>query len=604
MTRLRDAQGPVSTLYWTPESAACHESHCDDAEARLVPVESPPSTQETIDANRSAPSLPAEDEAFALVPGRRLPESRIEVGHRIGVGATAVVYRGLHVDLERPLAVKVLKRGVTWADARDRFLAEARLTSELDSAYVVDVVDFGTLPDGRMWSAMELLEGQPLADEIDKGPMSAERAICLLRMACKGLHAAHSKGVVHRDIKPDNLMLIQRGGRERLVLVDFGIATTDSGNNDERCGTPRYMAPEQILGEPLDGRTDLYALGCCAYEMLTGKLLVRSSSVEDVLEKHINGVRPEFDDSDGVPRGLRRVIECCLSVDPADRYGSAAELEAALCEAGLEEDLECVTDVLPLPDVPDPRLRRRLARAMADASVPRGRGWRVGFGAAALVCFAVVGAGFTNRQADTLGTSTTLTAQHVATAAAGSLATIQDAAGQSSPSTEPSPVQVARREVPPPPPPTFKLSVTPAPAVVDRSAGSSPARVAEQPEPEPEPTWSQRRRARVEVRRGMRAARVGSLTNAREHFEKALALDSRRADAHAGLADLDFDAGHHRSSLRHARLAVRLAPRNADHRVRLGDAYLRVSQRKKARAQYERAESLGSRVALRRLEAL
>ena len=603
MTRPRDAQAPVSTLYWSPESATCQEGHGDDTNASLVSIDPPPSTQETIDATQSAPSLPLDREAFALVPGRRLPESRIEVGQQIGVGATAIVYRGLHVDLERPLAVKVLKRGVTWADARDRFLAEARVTSELDSAYVVDVVDFGTLPDGRMWSAMELLDGQPLADEIDKGPMSAERTISLLRMACKGLHAAHSKGVVHRDIKPDNLMLIQREGRERLVLVDFGIATTDTENNDERCGTPRYMAPEQILGEPLDGRTDLYALGCCAYEMLTGKLLVRSSSVDDVLETHINGVRPEFDDSDEVPPGLRSVIERCLKMDPEDRYGSAAELEAALCEAGLDEDLECVTDVLPLPDVPDPQIRRRLARAMADASAPRGRRWRVGVAAAALACFGTIGAGFSSRHADTLDTSTTLTAQHVATAAAGSLATIQDAAVQSAAVSESPPRLLATRsEVPPPPPPSFKLSAKPASAVVARGSGST--REPERPGSAEETTWSQRRRARVEVRRGKRAARVGSLANAREHFEKALALDSRRADAHAGLADLDFDAGHHRSSLRHARLAVRLSPRNADHRVRLGDAYLRVSQRNKARAQYQRAESLGSRVAARRLEAL
>ncbi|MCR9159979.1 MAG: protein kinase domain-containing protein [Nannocystaceae bacterium] len=599
---------PTSTLFWSPERVQLMEPGSEESEPCMVSIAPPASTLRTV--TESPPDVTLHpSKPFALRAGDRIPESRIELGERIGVGATAVVYRGRHVDLDRPLAVKVLKRGASWAEARERFLAEARLTSELHSAYVVDVVDFGTLPDGRMWSAMELLEGRSLADEIDEGPMSVERTVALLRMACKGLHAAHCKGVVHRDIKPDNMMLIERRGRERLVLVDFGIATSESAPNDERCGTPRYMSPEQIIGTEVDGRADLYALGCCAYEMLTGEILVREDSVDDALEAHVSGVKADFRGHDAVPDALRSVVERCLQTEPSERYASAAELEAALCEVQFGEALDCPTGVLALPDIEDPTRRRRLAHALAFPEHAQGTSGRrkVGLAAAALVGFALLGAGFAQNEVATLDNSTMMRTQHVAAAAAGALATprvSQPAVAAALPQPRPE----VSEDVPPPPPPSFKLSSKPSsrprPAADARTAGPTKAPAAAPEAPASEPTWNERRRARVEVRRGNRAAKTGASADARKHFEKALALDPRRADAHAGLADLDFDAGHHRAALRHARLAVRLSPRNAEHRIRLGDSYLRLSQRAKARAQYQRAQSLGSRIATRRLETL
>ena len=385
----------TTTMYWSPEFVARLDGPAGGAESFLVEIEASESTVATVIERDPGVSASHDLRPVILTPGGRIPESRIELEERIGTGATAVVFSGRHVDLDRPLAIKVLKRGATWYAARDRFLAEARLTSELDSPYVVDVIDFGTLPDGRMWSAMELLDGHPLSREIADGPLPPARTIALLRMACKGLHAAHTAGIVHRDVKPDNMMLTDRNGREHLVLVDFGIATVGDPDEDERCGTPRYMPPEQIVaGMSVDGRADLYALGCCAYEMLTGKLLVDEQTVEEALEAHVHGVEPKFGAAPQIPAGLQSVVRRCLSSNPDDRYTSAAELEAALCEVQLEAELMCATDVLPVPQLPDAERRRRLAHALTGLRMGARKSRPVGVAAAALLAFSMVAMGF------------------------------------------------------------------------------------------------------------------------------------------------------------------------------------------------------------------
>ncbi len=597
-----DLHAPTATLSWSPEFVGATENASEDFSSTMVQINPPPSGIETITERDPDVSINSDIQPMLLVPGDRLPNSRIEIEARIGMGATAVVFRGRHVDLDRPLAIKVLKRGVSWVEARERFLAEARLTSDLESPYVVDVVDFGTLPDGRMWSAMELLDGQPLASEIEEGPLSLERSIALLRMACKGLDAAHAAGVVHRDIKPDNLMLVHKRGSERLVIVDFGIATTDGHAANKRCGTPRYMAPEQIRGASLDGRTDVYALGCCAYEMLTGKPLVGGDTVEDVLEAHLHGARPDFSAHAHVPSALQSVVERCLRTDPEDRYASAAELEAALCEAQLAADLRCPTDTLPLPEIEDLRRRSDLARRFARR--PRYAPMRsLGVGAAAVLASMVVGMGWARGedqlpmasapQSDTalvagsVGPQDSPAFSPLSPTDTAALASSMGGAARSDAQPRPDAKQDAQPQ-----------ASTPPRSDSERSAGR------QGDDATATPSWLDRQRARAEVRRGRRAARAGNPADARGHYEKALALDARDADAHAGLAELDSDLGRHRNAIRHARTAVRISPQDPDHRIRLGDSYLASSQRDKAKSQYQRAANLGSLSAKRRIRAL
>ena len=303
--------------------------------------------------------------ALALRRGDLLPGTRLRIDAYLGEGTTAIVYRGHHEDLGRPLAIKVLKDVEPDDNVRERFLAEARLTSELDSDYVVDVLDFGRLADGRLYYAMAYLEGQPLDELLDDGPMPVRRALPLLRMACKGLQQAHEKGIVHRDIKPENMMVVQRRNREQLVLVDFGIATEAGASGGRVCGTPYTMAPEQIEGRPVDPRTDVYALGCCAFQMLTGRPFAAGTTLSATLAQHLSETRATIDPATGVPRSIAKVIHTCLSLDPEDRYASASELEAALCEAQIAAGLTEIGKDLPPPDVDNDR-RARITTALVE----------------------------------------------------------------------------------------------------------------------------------------------------------------------------------------------------------------------------------------------
>jgi len=299
-----------------------------------------------------------------LRPGSLIPGTRLCVEGWLGEGATSVVYRGVHADLGRPLAIKVLRQPDPTPAMRERFLAEARLTSELDSEHVVDVIDFGRLDDGRLYYAMAFLDGRPLDELVRSGPLPVSRAIALLRMACKGLQAAHEHGIVHRDIKPGNLMVVSRRKREHLVIVDFGIATSSGHTAQDVRGTPHTMAPEQISGGVVDARTDVYALGCCAFHMLTGAPFARGDSVFAILAGHLDDTRPRIGPSYGVPEVVADVVHRCLALDPADRYPSARELEAALCEAQIAAGLPDAADHLESPDVDAPR-RERIAASLA-----------------------------------------------------------------------------------------------------------------------------------------------------------------------------------------------------------------------------------------------
>lgn len=536
-----------------------------------------------------------------IAAGTRLHDSRLRIFERISDGACGVVYRGEHIDLQRPLAIKVLRDDMLGDGAREQFLEEARITGRISSPYVVQVVDFGELPSGRVWYAMELLGGRPLDKIIAQGALEPARAIALLRMACKGLGAGHAAGFVHRDVKPQNLVVVERGGREHLVVVDFGIAVAIGTTPDSICGTPEYMAREQIIRDPLDARTDVYGLGCCAYELLTGRSLVGVCTLGQALLKHDLGIDPRFPAEANVPQPLQEIVRRCLAIDPTRRYASMVELEAALCEAQIQLELGRSREDLELPAV-DPGRRREIAQGYAVLDTPphRGRPKTVFlWSCVSAVALAVLAAWPQEPAAKDLRSrvAPAVVAAGIAGADLGSLPMLATALPQ---------VEVEDTEFDPAPASAILLVDDAEPPHAPRNVAASDApreskEAAAAPTIVRDPASSS---SRDFVKTGRKALRRGDRDAALTAFQRALELDTRGAAAAAGLADVYFDRGEHDRALQFAGLAVRREPNTGAHQVRLGDAYYRLARYREARASWVEADRLGSGTAARRIAGL
>lgn len=320
---------------------------------------------------------------FDLVAGTLIPNTNYEIVREIGQGAMGVVFEARNVQIHRRVALKVLMaRLVQYPMAMEALRAEARASAAIGNANIVDVYDFITLPDGRTAIAMELLDGEPLDQVALDGPMHPSRLIGILRQACRALQAAHERDLVHRDIKPDNIMLVSRDGRcDFTKLVDFGIASAKGTTSRRPIGTPAYMSPEAILNVPIDARADIYSLGCTAYELAVGHLPFDFEELEEMFSAHLHE-RPVPPNQTGakVPKPLSAVIMRCIAKQRDDRYEDMRDLEAALCEAQIELDLQTSWDDLPVPAV-EPERRARILAAMPGAVAGRQRnrlGWLAG----------------------------------------------------------------------------------------------------------------------------------------------------------------------------------------------------------------------------------
>ncbi len=311
-----------------------------------------------------------------LLPGRQVPNTRYRLVRWLGEGGMGVVYEAEHEDIERRIALKILRREASEdPEQAARFREEARAASKIGSPNIVQIFDFGELPDGRLMFFMELLAGAGLDGEIETAPMDQGRLIAVLRQVCKGLAAAHDCGIVHRDIKPDNIILVTEDGRDDYAkIVDFGIATmlTAGNSNAPAAGTPQYMAPEQILGSAVDGRLDLYSLGCMAYELLTGQPPFHEGGVEELLEQQLTAQPVPLQQivpAEQLHPAVATVLMRCLAKQPELRYKDARDLEAALCEAQIVAGIHTFWDDLPLPDV-DPERKAMLASKMPRLEAP------------------------------------------------------------------------------------------------------------------------------------------------------------------------------------------------------------------------------------------
>jgi len=301
---------------------------------------------------------------------------KYQVLERLSQGGMGVVYKARHLTLDTLVALKVLLKPEE-EEAQERFLSEARLASKIRHPNTVYIADFGVLDDGRAFLEMEFLAGRTLAVELHKGPIDPLRACHIAMQIARGLQAVHEKGVIHRDLKPDNVFLLEQDGTADFVkIVDFGIAkvarrndTPDSGKRAQGgqdsaaaptaaptaapskpaqskavdgftqsgsvMGTPGYMAPEQISGEKLDVRVDQYALGCMLFEMLAGEPMFDAPTNMALMAKHLTipptSLRQKYPKA-GVSKNLDALVLRLMSKEPGQRLRSMREVEAALQE--------------------------------------------------------------------------------------------------------------------------------------------------------------------------------------------------------------------------------------------------------------------------------
>ncbi len=322
------------------------------------------------DGNGYAPALAGSIFAIAVAYmgsrviyglGREVAKARAmgsyQLEERLGQGGMGEVWRAKHRLLARTAAIKLIRPtladsagGGVSEQARQRFEREAQAIARLRSPHTVDLFDFGIADDGAFYYAMELLEGLD-ADALVRrfGPVPAERAVYLLRQICHSLSEAESCGLVHRDVKPSNIFLCRYGEDYDFVKVlDFGIVKTSHDGPDMPTaltgenmiqGTPAFMSPEQALGTAnIDGRADIYSVGCVAYWLLTGQLVFVADTPTAMLMQHIQSAPPPPSSRSEmvISPSLDRVVLSCLAKDPAQRPQSAKELSRRLAEIDIE----------------------------------------------------------------------------------------------------------------------------------------------------------------------------------------------------------------------------------------------------------------------------
>jgi len=274
------------------------------------------------------------------VESTELFDGKYKLHEQIGHGGFGEVYRATHVILDRPVAIKVLRseKPVTSQDAV-RFRLEGMSACRVDHPNAVAMWDAGVTPQGAVYLVMELLTGRSLrAELLERGRLSIGRTLWITRAVCDVLTTAHAAGVIHRDVKPDNVFLhLPREGAEVVKVVDFGIAKlvgspVDNGSNTSQglmIGTPEYLSPERLLTRPYDGRSDIYSLGCMTYEMLTGRVpfVGNKEAPWMVATQHVGQIPPPIRDiNPKVPNEIGLIVHGMLEKNPSQRPFAAEVL--------------------------------------------------------------------------------------------------------------------------------------------------------------------------------------------------------------------------------------------------------------------------------------
>lgn len=294
--------------------------------------------------------LPHTDDGLA---GRTI-DGKFQLLEIIGTGGCSIVYRARHISLQRMVAVKVLRADlISTVDRIKRFEQEAVLASSVKHPNICAVYDCGMLATGQPYLVMENVEGNNLSDVLSEGKVEPlERALRLIGQIVAGMKAAHQKALLHRDLKPGNIMLVdsskshsEEPSVETVKIIDFGLAKvlgtegvglTASGH---AVGTPAYMSPEQVRGEELDVRSDIYSLGCVMYELLTARRAIAGNTAFDTMQNHLYRQPAAFSSEDLLlPFALRDLVLKCMQKEPIDRFQSMAEVEAALEQINVSVD--------------------------------------------------------------------------------------------------------------------------------------------------------------------------------------------------------------------------------------------------------------------------
>lgn len=283
------------------------------------------------------------DEQADPLVGRALDDRWI-IEEKLGEGGMGAVYKGHQRSVNRTVAIKTLRPQLVESEEFvNRFFREAQIAANIAHPNCVTILDYGEAKDGTLYLAMEFLDGELLTDRIETGELTVKQVLEIGIQVASALSAAHDQSIVHRDLKPDNIFLLDvPGGATFVKVLDFGIAKMLDSNTQVTktgmiFGTPEYMSPEQCRGDRIDGRSDLYALGCILYELVGGRTPFRATTPMAVLMAHVNEDVPGLPatDAGNIPPGLERIIMRLLEKRPENRPESAAKVRAEL-EAELQ----------------------------------------------------------------------------------------------------------------------------------------------------------------------------------------------------------------------------------------------------------------------------
>jgi serine/threonine protein kinase len=331
---------PKCHSVYTGEARFCPKDGTQLVEVAAAPTPAAPGSTQIRQAVKPKPS--AADPAKTL--RNQILDQRYQVARKLGEGGMSFVYEAKDISSGDMVAVKIMTPKLAQdKTAAERLRREAGLAMRLDHPNICRILRLGETEDGLIYLVMPLLKGELLSDkEVREGPIPLDVGVPIMRQVCDALNFAHLQQIIHRDLKPENIFICPDGeGRIKPVVTDFGLAKERRAEPGMAkltatgiiLGTPEFMSPEQIRGKPLDGRSDIYALGLVAYEMFTGKLPFEGKSAQDMMIARLRGqpiplrkARADIEFTPQFEKALMRAIEA----DPASRYQTAAEFGQAL----------------------------------------------------------------------------------------------------------------------------------------------------------------------------------------------------------------------------------------------------------------------------------